>query len=303
MKKYLILLISAFIFASCNLLQGPGGRPRDIYFRVIFFTNYNGNFDLYTADLDGSNVKQLTFDTGSDRHGVYSPDGSIIAFTSDRGDGHYRVYLMNSDGSNIRALNSSYECNNPSFSPDSQYVYYQCAPSLYGYPSIYRSDLAGNEILINSGYPQNRYPTVSPDGTKIVFACFTGASSDICMQNADGTGTPTIIAGPSNFGGNKEEYPVFSPNGQKIIFTSDKSGSTEIWETDLNSSYYKQLTSLGATVEYPHFDKYGNKIVFSSNHATVWGIYSINSDGSGLSTVLNTADVERFPSFSPVLED
>ena len=54
-------------------------------------------------NADGSNEKRLTSNTIMDIRPVVSPDGSQIAFTSTR-DGGYNVYVMNIDGSNVRAL-------------------------------------------------------------------------------------------------------------------------------------------------------------------------------------------------------
>jgi dipeptidyl aminopeptidase/acylaminoacyl peptidase len=50
-----------------------------------------------------SNVRRLTSDPGADLHGTWSPDGTRIAFGSDR-DGDYDIYVMDADGGNVRQL-------------------------------------------------------------------------------------------------------------------------------------------------------------------------------------------------------
>jgi TolB protein len=56
-------------------------------------------------DMDGGNVRQLTDDPGSawDYHPAWSPDGSRIAFASNR-DGDDDIYVMDADGRNVRQL-------------------------------------------------------------------------------------------------------------------------------------------------------------------------------------------------------
>src|SRR5262249_2868998 len=49
--------------------------------------------DLWSADLDGKNVRRLTADEGLEANPVFSPDGSLIAFTGQY-DGNLDVYVI-----------------------------------------------------------------------------------------------------------------------------------------------------------------------------------------------------------------
>ena len=63
-----------------------------------------GYRDLFTANVDGSNLVQLT-DWPGYESGIWSPDGSRILITgSDDDDGDYDVFLINVDGSNLVQL-------------------------------------------------------------------------------------------------------------------------------------------------------------------------------------------------------
>jgi hypothetical protein len=62
------------------------------------------NYDIYTIRTDGSGLTRLTTDPATDGTPVaWSPDGSQIAFFSDR-SGTNEIYVMDSDGSDIRRL-------------------------------------------------------------------------------------------------------------------------------------------------------------------------------------------------------
>ncbi|MDC8832360.1 amidohydrolase family protein [Alteromonas gilva] len=79
--------------------------------------------DIYKADLDGGNATALTQDFAWNIHPAIAPDGSKIAFISDRG-GVSNVWVMDADGSNLRQITK--EKNNtihsPKWSPDGEYL-------------------------------------------------------------------------------------------------------------------------------------------------------------------------------------
>ena len=71
--------------------------------QVAFMSQRDGNWEIYTSDLQGSNLKRLTSDPANDGLPVWSPDGLSIAFGSDRG-GVWAIWVMNADGSNQRQM-------------------------------------------------------------------------------------------------------------------------------------------------------------------------------------------------------
>ena len=79
--------------------------------------------DIYKADLDGGNATPLTQDFAWNIHPAISPDGSKIAFISDRG-GVSNVWVMDANGGNLRQVTK--EKNNtihsPKWSPDGEYI-------------------------------------------------------------------------------------------------------------------------------------------------------------------------------------
>ena len=80
--------------------------------------------DLYTLPANGGEAKRLTSGLPFDSQPVYSPDGSQIAFISDR-SGSENVWVMNSDGSEMRELSDTRgdsELMSPSWSPDGTHV-------------------------------------------------------------------------------------------------------------------------------------------------------------------------------------
>ena len=70
-----------------------------VAYAAVKKSNYSS--EIVTSALDGSDLRMLTDNKDVDAYPVWSPDGTQIVFYSDRGRG---LYLMNSDGSNVREL-------------------------------------------------------------------------------------------------------------------------------------------------------------------------------------------------------
>lgn len=63
-------------------------------------TDMEGNRELYTMNIDGSQVERITDFGAKTSTPVYSKNGKKIAFTSDK-DGDYEIYIMSADGSSV----------------------------------------------------------------------------------------------------------------------------------------------------------------------------------------------------------
>ncbi|MGH2978907.1 MAG: hypothetical protein ACRDLQ_04635 [Solirubrobacterales bacterium] len=143
-----------------------------------------GGYDIYTIRPDGSGLTRLTTAARNDIDPAWSPDGSQIAFVSNRLSddalsGHHLLHRMNPDGSGqTRMAPFSTDDGHPNWSPD------------------------GRRIVFHSGRPPH-------DGGRKIW-----------VMNADGTDPVRVSHG----GGVVDRVPSWSPDGHKIAFTSSLGG-------------------------------------------------------------------------------
>ena len=90
LRKCLFLLLLALMVASDSTAQGFEQR-------IVFASNRDGDWDIYSMDVNGDNLAQLTNHPASDEYPGCSPNGRRIAFTSERGVTS-DLYVMDSDG-------------------------------------------------------------------------------------------------------------------------------------------------------------------------------------------------------------
>jgi Tol biopolymer transport system component len=180
--------------------------------------------DVFTMEPDGSGVIRLTDGAGTSTDPAYSPDGSLIAFASDRGRYPEKqgIYVMNAaDGGQVRRVTSLPPAASldyaPRFSPDgTQLVFTRDVDEVSGDAALYVVNLDGSGLRkIASGdfYPGDA--DWSPDGTRIVYEASDPRSpfGGVWIVGSDGSGLRNVAATTS--GGFAD--PVWSPDGSLIL--------------------------------------------------------------------------------------
>lgn len=224
-------------------------------FRTSAFPNYgylfvrpvNGQFQIFGANATGEAV-QLTRN-GSNWRPIVSPDRQQIAFISTQ-NASLHLFLMNTDGSNIRQVTSSVPV-----------------------ASLYQSDLSfcwspdGTQLL----YPNNnRLFVINTNGTglrvvllapesRVYTGCDWTAQGDLVVtrtvgntvydnelttQRIDGSNYRSVYLRRNKRMGN----PAFSVTGRQLIFSADSSGFTNVQGRQLDARLYLlDLTTNGLT--------------------------------------------------------
>ncbi|AXT20434.1 DUF5050 domain-containing protein [Flavobacteriaceae bacterium AU392] len=167
-----------------------------------------GTRDIYKVRIDGKNKKRLTQKSKNNYLPSFSPDGSKIVFMSPR-EGGYKLYIMNSDGSNqarIPEKTKAYAYTSPSWSPDGKQIAF-ISVSQEAVLDLFIMNTDGSNIrnLTNNKdkfeITQNNVDELSymygtswsPDGKTIVFALKKNGKQKLYTINTDGSNLKALV--------------------------------------------------------------------------------------------------------------
>lgn len=190
--------------------------------------DFDPYMDIFEANPDGTDLKRLTDTKGYDAEGSYSPDGSKIVFCSNR-DGNLELYIMDSDGRNVRKLTNTPGCYNggPFFSPDGRKVIFRSDRKEKDRLQLYviNADGTGEKALTADDKWVYWAPYWYKDGTHIIYTAADHSDPtarpnyDLYWMNIE-TGKKTRLT----FSPGQDVLPVFSPDGTKVMWTTVRDG-------------------------------------------------------------------------------
>lgn len=159
--------------------------------RIVFTSVRDGDLELYTMKLDGSDVRRITHTPGYDGGAFFSPDGGKIVWRASRPEGDeledYRrllaqglirpskleIFVADADGTNVRQVTSNGMANfAPFFHPSGEKVIFCSNLSDPGKRNfdLYLVDLDGDNLERVTHFADfDGFPMFSPDGATLVF--------------------------------------------------------------------------------------------------------------------------------------
>jgi WD40-like Beta Propeller Repeat/Divergent InlB B-repeat domain len=268
--RTLVLLVAFFALSVPLAFQGGAARAA--------FPGQNGKLafffarEIWVADADGSHATQLTASPGLDRSPSWSPDGTKIAFASER-NGPSEIFVMNANGSDQRQVtfNSARDRTNAWTADGKQIVYDKEFTEIYAI----NADGSGGERKLADGL----LPGTSPYGDKVAFS-----ESGLFSIKLDRSERRQITEFPGDFS------PDWSPGGTDLVFTRPSgdpaSPDRDVYRIHANGIGLVRLTTTPDRSEVgPVWSPDGTRIAFlgcpNPLGSSDCGIYMINRDGSG----------------------
>jgi Tol biopolymer transport system component len=235
---------------------------------MFYHTDSKGPSALMRADTDGNGavlrITRIVDDSASNFHVRPSPDGTHIAFDSDR-DGERAVYIADSDGRHVRRVSGEGFAAVPSWSPDGQTLAFVRAEA--GHPRIWNlwtTDLTSGEFrrLTNHRVGQPWGASWFPDGKRIAYSL----EDRLVLLDLE-TGAERVFRTPK--AGRLVRTPAVSPDGERIIFQVRRDGG---WLLELKDGSMRRVLTDPTAEEYT-WSPDGRRVAYHSGRTGSWGVW------------------------------
>ena len=249
--------------------------------------DYDPEFELVEWNRKSGTYKKLTEALGYDAEASYSPDGKLIAFSSNR-QAYSKplsereqtlfgndpavaldLYVMNSDGTNVRRITDVFGYDGgPFFSPDGKRLCWRRFSEDGATAEIYSANIDGSDAkqLTRLG-AMSWAPYFHPTGDYMIFATnLQGfANFELYIVDAAGTKEPVRVTSTDGFDG----LPVFTPDGSELAWTSNRTAEkkSQIFIGTWNDAQARKSLGLGKTTGTLDADALGQVSSLASENA------------------------------------
>jgi dipeptidyl aminopeptidase/acylaminoacyl peptidase len=250
-----------------QVTHGPGAKfaprwsPDGLHLAYALDLEGGELFDIYVKDLSTGRHINLTPNTPEaiQPNYAWSPDGSQIAFLSDR-SGSFETYVMPATGGPMRLVFSDPRPDwEVQWSPDGQWLAVVLEASGQDY-ATYLVPASGGEpcpIRQNGEWLPAKDARWSPDSRRVAFSSNLHGFFNVGVHDV-GTGQ---ITWATDSPGDKEQ-PDWSPDGRRLAYVVSEGPVTSLAVVDLETSQVSQVQA-GPGVHYrPRFTADGEHLVF-----------------------------------------
>jgi TolB protein len=245
----------------------------------------NCNWDIDRAQPGSTDQIKLFASAKADLWPSWSPDGSQIAFSSNR-DGNYEIYVIGSDGKNLTRLTNDPGVDRyPTWSPDGHTIAFTSDRSGNEDIWVMDADGTGEPTQLTHDVGSNEAPRWSPHYSSIVFFTDREGRNQIYLMDPDGGHQRNISNSQSDDLG-----AAWSPDGTRLAFRRNG----DIWVMDADGNAQQQLTTTTQDAQ-PTWSPDGAFIAFRSTRSGDEDIWVMDADGNNAYDLTSTpnSDEER----------
>ena len=253
----LLAAVASLAISYTPALQSPPEK-------VVFVSDRDGNDEIYSMSIDGSNLKRLTNDKAGDRQPCWSPDGKRIVWSSNRGGKNWDIWVMNADGTDQQNLTDDrdkYQNTNPMWSKSENTI------AFISERRFYSVSPDGQNFYERPGLlPVDCQYGLSPIALRF---CLRDQSGRILIREGVEIGFIVMISYGRNGVPSQACHPSYSSDAANIIF--DSGGATpKIYTIDLRDT----------TCDPVVMDGFGFEPVFAKQDTAALFTY-MKADGKG----------------------
>jgi Tol biopolymer transport system component len=277
MRKPLVLVIALVVLGTLPASAGPQ-TPLTFAYSSPIGDAINGE-EIFVTTTAGGEPVRLTENDSVDQHPAWSPDGTRIAFASER-DGDSDIYLMNTDGSDVVQITNARNADaEPSWSPDGTRIAFTSfrrdKQGIWSDIFVMNVDGTGTKRLSGGrGYEFN--PAWSPVADKIAYTKISqnNASSGIFLVDLDGNSRRLTRNTKPAY---TDSHAAWSADGTELAFTRELGSDAfrELFIKPMPRGKPVRITRDRGYIAEPDWGPQ-DRILFS----TGFSIESINPDGT-----------------------
>lgn len=214
--------------------------------KLVFQSNRDGNYELYTANADGSGVTKLLARAQTDEFNAnWSPSGRQVVFQTGPPDrSTYDIWLVGADGTGAKALVTGASNDRaPQFCDERTVVFTRGVTDTNA--EVFAIGTNGDGLRQLTNHPaSDSFPTCNPEGTRVAFISARDGPPRIYEMTRTGTELrPLTDPGAVD--------PDYSSDGRAIAYVAlDADRNLEVFTKNLATGKTVQRSNVKPPFEY-----------------------------------------------------
>jgi eukaryotic-like serine/threonine-protein kinase len=271
-----------------GLATDPAPSPAGDLLAYASDRGSEGNLDIWLQPLPRGEPIRLTDDPSDDHEPSFSPDGSRIAFRSERDGGG--VYVASALGG--PATRIAEKGRRPRFSPDGQWIAYYVGDTVLSGGAVFVvASGGGSTRQIGPSRLNARRPIWSPDGSHLLCVAYPDGGDGTTAGTWEWVALPLEGGAPREtgfseamrrtslaFAGGEDWSPAAMPDAEHVLFSARSGDSTNVWRFRLSPTTWRiagppeQVTFGTGTEEDPAVG--GSRLFFVSavGNVDIWSL-------------------------------
>ena len=297
LKRTFVLSSATLVICALTLVGQPVQMQEAETHSLIAFSSGR----VFTMNPDGTARTQIGDFTGRDP--TWSPDGSRLAFVREDSTGLDQIWVMDSDGRNVRQL-TTLESNSidnpkhgPKWSPDGQWIAFTLG--MMEPREVFMVTADGSQVLNVTNTPgvDENFLDWSPDGQRLLVRVLDGSNPGVYLVNRDGSAPTLQTYFPPDV-----KWAMWSPDGNNLVVVTGHGRNGELYVINNNWSNLVRLTNNDVFDGDPAWSPDGEFIAYCSGSFPI-DLYRMRSDGTEVVNLTHNEanNTTCEPDWSPLL--
>ena len=256
-----------------DIVMQISGEPGVASTRIAFVAQEGRVKELWVMDADGAGAHVLTADRSIARSPAWSPEGSLLLYTSWRGGSGPQLWVQSPEQRKAFLVSGRPGLNTSgAYSPDGARI--ACTLSMDGNAEVYSLDARGGDPRrLTNSRSIDTSPSWSPTGREIAFTSDRSGNPQVYVMDADGSNVHRLT-----WDVDFTDSPSWSPKGDRIAFVQRTGDGFDVWICRPDGGGAQRVVAGGAS-ENPRWSPDGRHLVFASNRGGSLGLWVTDLDG------------------------